>query len=53
VLYRPEATDGAGKRAMIALNNLALRVYFPIRKYTPINDEFVEKVMRRVGLTRD
>jgi len=53
VLYRPEAGDGLGRRAMIAVNNMALRVYFPLRKYTPINDEFVEKVMRRVGLSRD
>ena len=53
VLYKPEATDGLGRRALIGLNNLALRVYFPLRKYTPINDEFVEKVMRRVGLSRD
>jgi hypothetical protein len=53
VLYKPEANDGPGRRALIALNNLALRVYFPLRKYTPINDAMVEKVMRRVGLTRD
>jgi Rps23 Pro-64 3,4-dihydroxylase Tpa1-like proline 4-hydroxylase len=53
VLYKPQANDGAGRRAMIALNNMALRVYFPLRKYTPINDEFVEKVMRKVGLTKD
>jgi Rps23 Pro-64 3,4-dihydroxylase Tpa1-like proline 4-hydroxylase len=53
VLYKPEATDGPARRALIALNNLALRVYFPLRKYTPINDEMVEKVMRRVGLSRD
>jgi Rps23 Pro-64 3,4-dihydroxylase Tpa1-like proline 4-hydroxylase len=53
VLYRPEAGDGAGRRARIALTNMALRVYFPLRKYTPLNDEMVDKVMRKVGLSRD
>jgi Rps23 Pro-64 3,4-dihydroxylase Tpa1-like proline 4-hydroxylase len=53
VLYRPAASDGAVRRARIALNNLALRVYFPLRKYTPINDEMVEKVMRGLRLSRD
>jgi 2-oxoglutarate-Fe(II)-dependent oxygenase superfamily protein len=53
VLYRPEASDGAVRRARIMLNNLALRVYFPLRKYTPINDEMVEKVMRGLGMSRD
>jgi Rps23 Pro-64 3,4-dihydroxylase Tpa1-like proline 4-hydroxylase len=53
VLYRPEPGDGPGKRSMIALTNLALRAYFPLRKYTPINDELVDKVMRKVGLSRD
>ena len=53
VLYRPEPGDGAGRRSMIALKNLALRAYFPLRKYTPINDELVDKVMRKVGLSRD
>ena len=53
VLYRAQPTDSAGRRALIAVNNMALRVYFPLRKYTPINDELVEKVMRKVGLSRD
>ena len=53
VLYRPEAKDGAGRRARIALNNLALRVYFPLRKYGLLNDAMVDKVMRRVGLSKD
>jgi hypothetical protein len=53
VLYKPEATDGPGRRALIALNNLALRVYFPLRKYTPLNDAMVDKFMRRVGLSRE
>lgn len=53
VLYKPEATDGPVRRARIAINNAALRVYFPLRKYTPLKDEHVEKVMRLLKLTRD
>jgi len=53
VLYKPEAGDGIGRRARIMLNNMALRVYFPLRKYTPINDAFVEKWMRRIGMSKD
>ena len=53
VLYRPEPSDGATRRFLIFLDNLALRIYFPIRKYTPINDAMVEKVMRFLRLTKD
>jgi Rps23 Pro-64 3,4-dihydroxylase Tpa1-like proline 4-hydroxylase len=53
VLYKPAASDGPVRRARIALNNLALRVYFPLRKYTPINDEMVEKAMRLLKAGRD
>jgi hypothetical protein len=52
VLYKPEVSDGAVRRMRISLNNLALRVYFPLRKYTPINDEFVERVFRLLRLGR-
>jgi hypothetical protein len=53
VLYKPEASDSGMRRFRILLNNLALRVYFPLRKYTPINDEVVEKTMRLLRLTKD
>ena len=53
VLYKPDASDGPIRRVRIGLNNAALRIYFPLRKYTPINDELVEKVMRLLRLTGD
>ena len=53
VLYRPEPSDTAMRRFLISLDNALLRIYFPIRKYTPINDAMVEKVMRFLRLTKD
>ena len=53
VLYRPEPSDSATRRFLIALDNMLLRVYFPIRKYTPINDAMIEKVTRFLRLTKD
>ena len=53
VHYQAEASDGPIRRTRIALGNLALRLYFPLRKYTPINDEVVEKVMRFLRITKD
>ena len=53
VFYQAEASDGRIRRSRIALDNLALRLYFPLRKYTPINDDVVDKVMRFLRLTKD
>jgi len=52
VLYKAQPTDSAMRRFLIGLDNAMLRVYFPIRKYTPINDEMVDKAMRVLGLTK-
>jgi hypothetical protein len=53
VVYKPETTDSTLRRFLISLDNLALKVYFPIRKYTPINDAKIERVMRFLKIVKD
>lgn len=53
VLYKAQPSDSIARRLLIGLDNALLRVYFPIRKYTPINDDTVDKAMRFLRLTKD
>ena len=46
--YRPRPEDGQVRRALIHADRLALRVYAAIKRYTPLGDAIVSKILRRL-----
>lgn len=53
VYYQAQPSDPLMRRFLIGLDNALLRIYFPIRKYTPIDDEVIDKVMRFLKISKD
>ena len=46
--YVPLPTDSAARRALIYADRLALRLYAAMKRYTPIGDRVVSRILRHL-----